>query len=110
MQCEVCGKELPDGIIVCESCKSSILSAQKTNKMAMASLVVSIAGLMLGFGIVAVIFGIIGQNQITASMGRQKGGGMAIAGIVIGCLGIIVLVIQIFMGAYLIPIINDLEH
>lgn len=135
MFCRKCGKEIPDGNTVCESCESSNASVssqsfnlppqpqpysqpdqtdtnsvQKTNTMAIASLVVSIVGLFMGLGIVAVILGIIGQSQIKASMGKQKGAGMAIAGIVIGCLGIIVLVIQIFMGVYLIPIINDLEH
>ncbi len=131
MFCSKCGKEIPDGNTVCESCTSSNASvssqsfnlppqpppyiqpdyvtpnsAQKTNGMAIASLVVSIVGFAIGLGIVAIILGIIGQNQIKASMGRQKGGGLAIAGIVVGCIGTVAF-IPIILGAILYPVFDN---
>ena len=38
--------------------------------------------------ILALIFGYIGKGQIDASQGRQKGRGFAIAGIVLGWIGV----------------------
>jgi prepilin-type processing-associated H-X9-DG protein len=131
MFCRKCGKEIPDGNTVCESCESSNASVssqtfdlppqpqpyiqpdqtdtdsvQKTNGIAIASLVVSIVGFLIGLGIVAIILGIIGQNQIKASMGRQKGAGLAIAGIVVGCIGTVAF-IPIILSAILFPVFNN---
>jgi hypothetical protein len=38
--------------------------------------------------ILAVIFGVIAQNQIKASGGRDGGAGLAKAGLILGCIGI----------------------
>jgi hypothetical protein len=70
-----------------------------TNGLAIASLVSSIAGFVLcGIGyILGLVFGYIAKNQIDQSGGTQQGRGMAIAGIIIGWvgIGIVVLVIVI---------------
>jgi Domain of unknown function (DUF4190) len=61
-----------------------------TNGLAIASLVSSIAGFVicgLGF-IVGVVLGYIARNQIDQSGGAQEGRGMAVAGIIIGWVGI----------------------
>jgi hypothetical protein len=59
---------------------------RKTNPMAIASLVCSCAGIFL-IGIPAVlgiIFGFVARSQIRRSHGAQGGGGMAMAGIIVG--------------------------
>lgn len=61
------------------------------NGMAIASLVLGIAGYVavpvVGW-ILAVVFGYIGKSQIDRSGGRESGRGFAIAGIVLGWVGI----------------------
>ncbi len=59
----------------------------KTNGMAIAALIVGIAGCGLNF--LGIVFGIIATNQIKASNGTQTGQGMATAGIVLGALSIL---------------------
>ena len=65
----------------------------------MASLVL---GLVWVFGIgsiLAVIFGFVARRQIRQSGGRQTGGGMALAGIILGLVGVISLVLWIALIA-----------
>jgi len=61
-----------------------------TNGFAVASLVLGIAVLCTGiFGaILAVIFGNVALGRIDAAQGAEKGRGLAIAGIVLGWIGI----------------------
>jgi hypothetical protein len=71
---------------------------QKTNGMAIASLVCSVLGLFCGVGaILGVVLGFVARGQIHRSAGAEKGEGLAIAGIVVGfvviALGILVAVI-----------------
>ncbi len=49
--------------------------------------------------VLAVIFGFISQSQIKASQGRQQGGGMAMAGIILGFVGIAFLVLFFILGS-----------
>lgn len=60
----------------------------KSNGMAIASLVLGILWLGGLGSLLALIFGIIGKNQIDRSGGYQSGRGMAIAGIVLGIVGL----------------------
>ena len=73
--------------------------------MGIASLITSLFGL----GLVGVILGIIGLNQ---SKKANQGNGMAIAGIVIGAIGIIVTIIWIILmvigATMLVQRCNDL--
>jgi hypothetical protein len=56
-----------------------------TNGLAVASLVASFFFWIGGLGaILAIIFGFIARSQIKRSAGRQKGEGLALAGIIIG--------------------------
>jgi hypothetical protein len=57
--------------------------------LAVASLILGIVGWpFCGVGsVLAVIFGFIAQGQIRESQGRQAGGGMAKAGIILGFVG-----------------------
>ena len=63
---------------------------QKTNGLSVASLVLSLVGIIPCFwglqvpGLLGVIFGFIGRNQIKRSNGAQKGAGLALAGLIVG--------------------------
>ncbi|GAB3659093.1 hypothetical protein GCM10027596_16220 [Nocardioides korecus] len=65
----------------------------KTSPLAIVSLVLSIVGIcgcgVFVFGIGAVVTGVIGRKQINESQGQLKGAGMALAGIIIGAVGLV---------------------
>jgi hypothetical protein len=72
---------------------------QETNGLAIASLVLGIIW-VLGIGsILAVIFGFVARRQIRQSGGRQSGGGMALAGIILGFVGVVSLILWIVLLA-----------
>lgn len=61
---------------------------EKTNAMAIGSLVASVVGVCCGIGsIVGIVLGIVAMNQIKQS--GEKGHGLAIAGIVVGVLSLL---------------------
>ncbi|HAS12906.1 MAG TPA: hypothetical protein DCS55_20720, partial [Acidimicrobiaceae bacterium] len=62
----------------------------KTNGLAIASLVLGILWLYWIGSILALIFGLIAKSQIDNSNGTQTGRGLAVAGIVLGLIGIVV--------------------
>ncbi len=70
---------------------------RKTNGMAIASLVCSCAGIFLiGVpAVVGIIFGFVARSQIRRSQGAQGGGGMAMAGIIVG-FGVVALLVIVF--------------
>lgn len=69
--------------------------------MSIASLVLGIAGIPLCCffvpSILAVVFGAIGLNQIKANP-AQRGRGMAIAGIVLGSVVVVLMVVALVFG------------
>jgi uncharacterized protein DUF4190 len=70
-----------------------------TNGFAIASLVLGILWLWWVGSVLALVFGYVGKNQIERSGGAQGGRGMAIAGIVLGWVGIGVLILAIVLVA-----------
>ena len=70
----------------------------RTNGMAIASLVVGILWLYWLGSILALVFGYIAKGQIDRSHGTQTGRGMAIAGIVLGWVGVGFLVLFILLA------------
>ena len=78
-------------------------AVQRTNGMAVASLVLGILWLYWIGSILAVIFGFIGRNQIKRSNGAEKGTGLATAGLILGWLGVasllVVIVVAIVIAA-----------
>jgi hypothetical protein len=63
--------------------------AQKTNSMAIASLVASLVGFLCWLGSIAgIVLGIVAMNQIKQN--REQGHGLAVAGIAIGAVSLIV--------------------
>ena len=87
------------------------MNVQRTNGMAVASLVLGILGLFTSFflfgigSILALIFGYIGRNKIRQT--GENGSGMAIAGIVLGWIGVALAIIAIIVG---IAAVNTLNH
>jgi hypothetical protein len=59
-----------------------------TNGLAIASLVLGILWMWWIGSILALVFGYVAKNQIDRSAGRQTGRGLAIAGIVLGWIGV----------------------
>ncbi len=70
---------------------------QSTNGFAIASLVLGIVWIWWIGSILALVFGYIGKSQIDRSGGYQGGRGLAIAGIVLGWVGIGFLVLFILL-------------
>ena len=71
-----------------------------TNGFAVASLVLGIVWWMGIGSILALVFGYIGKSQIDQSGGTQTGRGMAIAGIVLGWVGVSFIVLMIVSMAF----------
>ncbi len=103
MVCPGCGNNVPDGSSFCNVCGTSITPAGITSPAATAPPPLpppetsgkSIASLIFGFfsilfpaAILAIIFGHLSLSEIGKSAGRIKGKGMAVAGLVMGYLGI----------------------
>jgi hypothetical protein len=80
----------------------------KTNGLAIASMVCSFFFLIYGIpAILAIIFGFISRNQIKRSQGAQTGGGMALAGIIIGFVGILFWIVVIIVA---VAVVNHCNH
>lgn len=69
--------------------------APTTNGLAVASLVFGILWLFYVGSLLALVFGYIGKSQIDASEGLQSGRGLAVAGIVLGWIGVGLFVLTI---------------
>ena len=73
---------------------------QTTNGLATAALICGCAGFLFFIpGILGIVFGFIARGQIKRSNGKQKGDGMAIAGIIVGFAWVALLVLAIALGA-----------
>ncbi len=73
--------------------------APKPNGLAIASLVLGILWIYWIGSILALVFGMVGKSQIDKSGGMQSGRGMAIAGIVLGWVGVgFLLLFIVFFG------------
>jgi len=110
VNCPHCAYENPEGRRFCLGCakpltaqpaapisaplqssSSSRPSEPKLNKMAAASLILGFFSLIPPFGIAAVVFGHVSRSQIAKSGGREKGTGIAFAGLVLGYIQLAVL-------------------
>ena len=69
----------------------------KTNGLAIAALVLGIVWIYWIGSILALVFGYVAKSQIEQSEGRETGLGMAIAGIVLGWVGIGTLVLALLL-------------
>lgn len=124
MFCSRCGQAMPEGATVCANCGQQAapanasltglssptsadtpgsLSPQKTSGMAIASLIFGIFFIFFPMPIPAVVFGHIALSQIKKSAGRLGGRGLAIAGLVLGYLGIAMIPLILIIAAIAIP-------
>lgn len=78
-----------------------------TNGLAVASLVLGILWLYGVGSLLAFIFGLVGRKQISRSRGSQSGGGLAIAGIVLGAVGVVGAVL---LTVTLVVASNSINH
>ena len=71
---------------------------QKTNTLAIVSLVTAILGLCCGFlSIAGIVCGVLARNQIKASNGLESGDGLALAGIIVGAVTLGLSVLSFFL-------------
>jgi Domain of unknown function (DUF4190) len=75
-----------------------VAGGTSTNGFAIASLVLGIVWLYWLGSLLALIFGAVAISQIRNSNGRQTGEGMAIAGLVLGIVGLGLLLILVIIG------------
>jgi hypothetical protein len=75
-----------------------MVQATSANGLAIASMVLGILWIYWVGSILALVFGYIAKGQIDRSAGRQSGRGMAIAGIVLGWIGVAVLALVIVLA------------
>jgi hypothetical protein len=73
--------------------------------LAIASLVCSFFPMFYGIGsVLAIIFGFVARGQIKRSGGRQQGSGLALAGIIVGIIGLLAI------AAIVITIVVAVHH
>jgi hypothetical protein len=68
-----------------------VTPAPETNGLAIASLVLGVLWIWWIGSVLALVFGYRARREIKKSAGRQQGAGLALAGIVLGWIGIVVL-------------------
>jgi hypothetical protein len=94
--CPLCAEHIQQLALVCKHCGYDYTShsiggagaVTTTNGLAVASMVLGILWIWWIGSILAVIFGFVALNQIRNSDGSQTGRGMAIAGLVLGFIGV----------------------
>jgi type IV pilus assembly protein PilA len=102
--CRVCGKEAPAQAVTAPVAGTLALSAPaETSGKAIASLVCGLFLFAFPMSILAIIFGHISLSEIRKSAGRLKGEGMAIAGLVLGYLGLAGIPFVLIIAAIAIP-------
>ena len=117
--CANCGAEVSDGFAFCEKCGTPVqapenqapsynnaaqyapAAKQESNGMAIGGFVCSLVGLLLCCGgivsIIGLILSIIGLSKSKQMNGSGKG--LAIAGIIIGAIGVVVFILTIILYA-----------
>jgi type IV pilus assembly protein PilA len=102
--CKVCGKEVAASDAGMPAVGTPALGAPaETSGKAVASLVCGLFVFAFPLSILAIIFGHLSLSEIRKSAGRLKGEGMAIAGLVLGYLGVAGVPIILIIAAIAIP-------
>jgi Domain of unknown function (DUF4190) len=104
--CAVCGQEVSAASAPAPAfgppAEGTIFPAQTSGK-AIASLVCGLFLFAFPLSILAVIFGHLSVSEIRKSSGRLKGEGIAIAGLVLGYVGLAVIPLILIIAAIAIP-------
>jgi type IV pilus assembly protein PilA len=97
--CKVCGKEIPAQPAIAPPPGTP----PETSGKAIVSLVCGLFLFAFPLSVVAIIFGHLSLSEIRKSAGRLKGEGMAIAGLVLGYLGVAGIPVMLIIAAIAIP-------
>jgi len=100
--CAVCGKQLL-AVPVVPGLSGSPGALQATSGKAIASLVLGLFFAFFPASILAIIFGHLSLSDIKKSGGRLTGQGLAIAGLVLGYMGIVMIPVILIVAAIAIP-------
>jgi type IV pilus assembly protein PilA len=116
--CPRCSTALVDGVTFCSACGANLQalvtptspvtsavygSEPKTSGKAIASLVCGFFFFLFPIPVAAIILGHLSHSEIRKSGGRLKGQGMAVAGLVLGYLGVLFIPIWLIIAAIAIP-------
>lgn len=97
--CPYCNHGIADNAVTCTWCSANLAGTvpqmgmpyagpQETNGLAIGSLICGILFFIFPSALVAIVLGHVSRSQIRKSQGRQTGSGMALAGLILGYLGI----------------------
>ncbi len=104
--CRVCGKEVSTGSATAPAlgppAEGAIFPAQTSGK-AIASFICGLFLFTFPMSILAIIFGHLSVSEIRKSASRLKGEGMAIAGLVLGYVGLAAIPVILIIAAIAIP-------
>lgn len=119
--CTSCGNQIPDGnAAFCPQCGSKLFPEETpssaashpsqappatptTSGLAIVSLICGILFFIFPSALAAIIFGHISQSDIRRSGGRKTGAGMALAGLILGYIGVAIIPIILILAAIAIP-------
>ena len=109
-RCPRCGQAVPVAAMACGHCGydprrlTPYGQVTTVNGLAIASMILGILWLYWIGSVLALIFGVMAKKQIDRSHGLQTGRGMAITGIVLGCIGVGLLLVVVL--AIIITVIS----
>jgi len=122
--CPACGEPIRREAVICRFCHYDFrtnaipgmapygaypLTPPKTNSLAIASLVLGIVNMLVG-SILALVFGYRAIHEIDQSNGTQTGRGLAVAGVVLGWVGLVMGIIWLILFLMLfLPHVNELH-
>lgn len=87
------------------------LSEERTSGLAVTSLVCGLLGFVLLFpSLLAVIFGHVARGAIARSGGSLKGGGMALAGLIMGYVMMALIPVIGILAALMVPVLNSVSN
>lgn len=100
--CPDCAEQVRNQANICRYCGYDFIArgraaSNETSGYAIASLVLGLAWLGGLASVLALIFGYQARADIRASRGRVSGGGMALAGIVLGWVGIAIMAVSVLL-------------
>jgi hypothetical protein len=109
-RCPACGEEVRAEALICRFCRydfrtgaippanpfQPVYIERRTNGYAIASLVLGIVNMLVG-SVLALVFGYKAIREIDESHGTQTGRGLALAGVVLGWVGLVMGVIWLIL-------------
>jgi type IV pilus assembly protein PilA len=101
--CRVCGKEVSTSVTAAPATGLAAGVTPETSGKAIASLISGLFFFFLPASILAVVFGHLSLRDIRKSAGRLKGEGVAIAGLILGYLGVAFVPFLLIIAAIAIP-------